>query len=332
MTQPSEPRRGTDRPKLLVRVRQAIRLRNYSPRTEKAYVSWIKRFIYFHGKRHPAEMGGPEITQFLSHLATHARVGASTQNQALSALIFLYKGVMGENLDWLEGIVRAKRPIRRPVIPNRDEVLRILGRLHGVPWIMASLLYGAGLRVLECAQLRVKDLDFTRHEIVVRDGKGRKDRLTMLPVRLVPCLQSHLERVRLQHEKDLAEGAGNVWLPYALERKYPNAPWEWAWQWVFPATRFYVDRQSGRRRRHHLHQTVLQRAVKDGARRAGITKPVTCHTLRHAFATELLLRGGYDPRTVQELPGHRDLSTTMVYLHVLNKGGRGVQSPLDQED
>jgi integron integrase len=306
-------------------------MRHYSHNTERVYVGWIRRFIVFNEKRHPAEMGEAEITSFLSSLATDRRVSASTQNQALSAILFLYRAVLGREVPWLDSLVRARRPQRKPVILNRTEVLAVLNHLHGVPWVMASLLYGAGLRLLECARLRVKDVDFHRREITVRSGKGDKDRVTLLPRKVTRPLEAHLGRVRQQHQLDLKRGLGSVWLPHALARKYPRAPWEWGWQWVFPATRHHVDRETGRRQRHHLHPTVLQRAVKQAVRSAGITKPASCHTLRHAFATELLVRGNYDPRTVQELLGHRDLRTTMLYLHVLNKGGRGVRSPLDQD-
>ena len=322
---PEGPKRP---PKLLELVRMVIRSRHYSRRTEKSYSGWIKRFILFHGKRHPREMGEGEITAFLSHLATKRRVSASTQNQALSAILFLYREVLKMDLEWLDGFVRAKRPRRLPTVLTRDEVRSVLDRLHGTPWLMASLLYGAGLRLLECARLRVKDVDFVRREIVVRDGKGRKDRITLLPIGLKRQLNEHLARVRLQHERDLRARRGSVALPDALRRKYPNAACEWAWQWVFPATRFYIDSETGERRRHHLHESVLQRAVKDAVRAAGIAKPATCHTLRHSFATHLLERG-YDIRTIQELLGHSDVNTTMIYTHVLNRGGRGVRSPLD---
>ncbi len=315
-------------PKLLDRVREAIRLRHYSRRTEQAYVAWIRRFIVFHGKRHPRELGEPEVTAFLSGLAARG-VSASTQNQALSALLFMYEVVCGERLGWMQDIVRAQRPVRLPVVLSRDEVSSLLSRLHGPVWLMASLMYGAGLRLLECAELRVKDLNFDRGELTVRDGKGGKDRMTMLPTALKQPLVDHLTRVKAQHDADLAAGRGNVALPGALRAKYPNARREWAWQWVFPATRFYMDDATGERRRHHLHESVLQRAVKDAARAAGITRPATCHSLRHSFATHLL-ESGYDIRTIQELLGHRDVSTTMIYTHVLNQGGRGVRSPLDQ--
>jgi integron integrase len=273
-------------------------------------------------------MGQAEVTAFLSGLALQG-VSASTQNQALSAVLFLYDVVLGQRLAWMNDIVRAQRPARLPVVLSRDEVALLLSRLHGPVLLMASLMYGSGLRLLECAELRVKDINFDRGELTIRDGKGGKDRVTILPTALKTPLLDHLSRVRAQHEKDLAAGRGRVALPGALNVKYPNASREWAWQWVFPATRFYVDPTTGERRRHHLHESVLQRAVKDAARAAGIPRPATCHSLRHSFATHLL-ESGYDIRTIQELLGHRDVSTTMIYTHVLNQGGRGVRSPLDQ--
>jgi integron integrase len=314
--------------KLLDKVRQAIGARHYSRRTEESYVAWIRRFIIFHGKRHPLEMGEAEITAFLSSLASRNRVSASTQNQALSALLFLYRVVLKKDVEWLDGIVRAKRPVRLPVVLAREEVRAVLNHLHGTPWLMASLMYGAGLRLLECVRLRIKDVDFARGEITVRDGKGRKDRVTLLPTTVRTPLAAHIERVKLQHRLDLKRRLGSVELPDAVERKYPQAPWEWGWQWVFPATRFYRDARSGRLRRHHLHESVMQRAMKDAVRAARIAKPASCHTLRHSFATHLL-EAGYDIRTIQELLGHSDVSTTMIYTHVLNRGGRGVRSPLD---
>ena len=315
-------------PKLLDRVREAIRTRHYSRRTEKAYVTWIRRFIVFHGKRHPSQMGAPEVTAFLSSLAVGG-VSASTQNQALSAILFLYSAVLGQQLEWMNDIVRARRPVRLPVVLSREEVAALLSRLRGPVWLMASLMYGAGLRLMECVELRIKDVSFDRGELAVRDGKGGKDRVTMLPIAMKGQLFEHVTRVKMQHESDLAAGRGSVALPGALRVKYPNAPREWAWQWVFPATRFYIDSETGERRRHHLHESVLQRAVKEAARAAGISRPATCHSLRHSFATHLL-EAGYDIRTIQELLGHRDVSTTMIYTHVLNQGGRGVRSPLDQ--
>ncbi|MGH7726341.1 MAG: integron integrase [Candidatus Eiseniibacteriota bacterium] len=315
-------------PRLLDRIREEIRVRHYSRRTEKAYVGWARRYVLFHGKRHPREMGETEVRAFLSHLAVRGRVSASTQNQALSALLFLYAEVLHQDIGWLDGLVRAKRPGRVPAVLTREEVRAVLGRIRGSEHLMASLLYGAGLRLLECCRLRVKDLDLERREIVVHDGKGARDRVTVLPARLVPALAGQIERVRAQHSRDLAQGLGSVELPLALERKSPRAAFELAWQWVFPATRFYTDAASGRRRRHHLHESVLQRAMREAVRAAGIAKAASCHTLRHSFATHLL-ENGYDIRTIQELLGHRDVSTTMIYTHVLNRGGRGVRSPLD---
>jgi integron integrase len=312
-------------------VRQAIRVRHYSRRTEQAYVGWIRRFIVFHGKRHPRELGQEDVTAFVSHLAGRG-VSASTQNQALSAVLFLFEVVLGQRLGWMNDIVRAQRPVRLPVVLSHGEVASLLSQLRGPVWLMASLMYGAGLRLLECAELRVKDLNFDRGELTVRDGKGGKggkDRVTMLPSALKEPLRDHLARVKAQHEADVAAGRGRVALPGSLRAKYPNAAVEWAWQWVFPATRFYVDEATGERRRHHLHESVVQRAVKDAARTAGISRPATSHALRHSFATHLL-EAGYDIRTIQELLGHRDVSTTMIYTHVLNQGGRGVRSPLDQ--
>lgn len=274
-------------------------------------------------------MGETEVAVFLSSLAVERHVAASTQNQALSALIFLYGDVLDLELDWLQGLVRAKRPERLPVVLTQDEVARLLSELRGTEWLMASLMYGAGLRLTECAELRVKDLDLATREVRVRDGKGRKDRVTVVPTRLVEPLAAALAETRRRHQSDVDGGAGWVALPDALGRKFPNAGREIAWQWVFPATRTYVDAATGQRRRHHLHESVLQRAVKSAVARAGLTKRASCHTLRHSFATHLL-EAGYDIRTIQELLGHRDVSTTMIYTHVLNKGGRGVRSPLDE--
>jgi integron integrase len=315
-------------PRLLDRVRLAIRARHYSPRTEKAYVGWVRRYVLFHGKRHPDQMGAPEVAGYLAHLASRRNVSASTQNQAFSALLFLYREVLGRELAGLEDTPRAKRPVRVPLVLSREEVSAVLRQVRGVPWLMTSLLYGAGLRLLECCRLRVKDVDLARGELTVHDGKGRKDRVTVLPGRLCEPLRAHLERVRHQHLADLGAGAGSVALPDALGRKYPGAGREWAWQWVFPASRLYLDPASGERRRHHVHETVVQREFATAVRASGIAKPATCHTLRHSFATHLLDQG-YDIRTIQELLGHADVTTTMIYTHVLNRGGRGVRSPFD---
>lgn len=317
------------RPRLLDTVRIALRTRHYSARTEKAYVGWIRRFILFHGRRHPNTMGEPEIGAYLSHLATAAKVSASTQNQALAALLFLYEHVLDRPLAWLGDLVHAKRPTRVPVVLTRDEARAVLSRLSGSEHLVSALLYGGGLRLLEALQLRVKDVDLARRELTVRRGKGQKDRRTVLPAVLVEPLRQHLARVHRQHEDDLRNGAGYVALPDAIARKYPSAQREWAWQWIFPATRTYVERESRQTRRHHLHETVIQRAVRAAARAARITKPVSPHTLRHSFATHML-ESGYDIRTIQELLGHKDVSTTMIYTHVLNRGAAGVRSPLDE--
>ena len=322
---PSAPQKS----RLLDSVRDAIRSRHYSRNTEEASVAWIRRYIFFHGKRHSAEMGAEEATRFLSSLAVDGHVAASTQNQALSALLFLYREVLQQNLPWLEGVIHAKRPIRLPVVLTREEVQAVLSHLRGTPRLMGTLLYGAGLRLLECARLRVKDVDFAMNQILVRDGKGQKDRVTLLPATAKGDLARHLEAVSQQHHRDLGRGAGWVALPGGLERKYPTAGREWAWQWVFPATTSYVDRETGKRRRHHLHESVVQRAVKEAVHRAGIAKLATPHTLRHSFATHLL-EDGYDIRTVQELLGHKDVSTTMIYTHVLNRGPAAVRSPADR--
>ena len=316
-------------PRLLDRVREAVRLRHGSRSTEKSYVGWIRRFILFHAKRHPAEMGAPEVTAFLSSLAIDGRVAASTQNQALSALLFLYRHVLHQELPRLDDVVRARRPKTLPVVLSRDEVRAIVRELDGTPRLMATLLYGSGLRLLECCRLRVQDIDFTANHIIVRDGKGAKDRVTVFPGVAKVALGQHLDQVKRQHDADLARGAGWVELPWALARKYPNAGREWPWQWVFPATRFYVDRVTGQRRRHHLHETVVQRAVLQAVRHLGLSKRATPHTLRHSFATHLL-EDGRDIRTIQELLGHNDVSTTMIYTHVLNRGPAGVTSPADR--
>jgi integron integrase len=316
-------------PRLLDRIASAMRTRHYSRRTVKAYVGWIRRFILFHKKRHPNEMGEAEVSQFLSSLATDRGVSASTQNQALSALLYLYQELQGRKLGWMDDIAHAKRPVRLPVVLTRSEIRAVLGVIDPGVGIVARLLYGSGLRLLEALQLRVKDLDLERREIHVRDGKGRKDRRTMIPGALMEALQAHLRLVRQQHERDRSEGAGFVELPDALRVKYPGAPREWSWQWIFPATRHYLDSATGERRRHHLHETVVQRAVRAASQAAGISRPVSPHTLRHSFATHLL-EDGCDIRTIQELMGHKDVATTMIYTHVLNRGAAGVRSPLDR--
>ena len=315
--------------RLVERLREAIRGRHYSRRTEKAYWYWIRYFIFFHGKRHPAQMGAAEVTAFLSWLATERNVAAATQNQALSALLFLYKSVLGVELPWLGEMVRAQRPVRIPTVLSEAEVRRLLDCVAPNARLMVGLLYGAGLRQIECLSLRVKDVDFAYRQVLVRDGKGARDRVTMLPENLVQPLQRHLGSVRALHARDLKEGFGEVRLPYALARKYPRAGREWAWQLVFPSGNRSADPEDGVIRRHHVHPDTLSRAVSTAARRAAIAKRVSCHTLRHSFATHLLERG-YDIRTVQELLGHSDVSTTMIYTHVMNKGARAVKSPLDR--
>ena len=316
-------------PKLLDRVRDRIRLKHYSLRTEQAYVDWIRRFILHHGKRHPDDMGAAEVTAFLTHLAVAGKVAAATQNQAKSALLFLYREVLETELPWLDGVERAKAPKRLPVVLTQAEVQAVLSRLSGTHWLIGGLLYGAGLRIMECLRLRVKDVDFARGEILVRDGKGFKDRLTMLPAAVSVALQEHLVRVRALHERDVAAGVDPVFLPYALDRKYPGAGREWGWQYVFPSAGLAADPRGDALRRHHVQDQAFQRAMKQAVRDAGLAKPATPHTLRHSFATHLL-EGGYDIRTVQELLGHANVATTMIYTHVLNKGGRGVTSPLDR--
>jgi len=317
--------------KLLDQVRDAIRVKHYSLRTEQAYVSWIKRYILFHNKRHPKEMGSAEIEAFLTHLAVDQNVAASTQNQALSALLFLYREVLKKDLDpYSIDAVRAKRPKRLPTVMTREEVRAVIAALSGMHQLMAQLLYGSGLRLVECLRLRVKDLDFAYRQITVRNGKGEVDRVTMLPQSLVVPLQQHLQRVKMIHQRDLDNGYGAVYLPYALERKYPNANREWCWQYVFPAHRLSKDPRSGLIRRHHLGESGPQRAVRKAVRLAGIDKPVSYHTFRHSFATHLL-ENGYDIRTVQELLGQKDVRTTMIYTHVLNRGAMAVRSPLDSQ-
>ncbi len=315
-------------PKLLDQVRDRIRIKHYRLRTETQYVQWIERFILFHGERHPQEMGAAEVEAFLTHLAVVGKVSASTQNQALSALLFLYKEVLSIDLPWLNKVVRAKQPQRLPVVLTRTEVRAILVRMSGTYGLMANLLYGTGMRLMECVRLRVKDVDFERGEILIRDGKGAKDRVTMLPESLASPLQAYLLQRRALFDDDSRLGKASVYLPDALERKYLNAATDWIWQYIFPSGSFSIDPRSGVERRHHIDEKLLQRAMKKAVQASGITKLATPHTLRHSFATHLL-ESGYDIRIVQELLGHKDVHTTMIYTHVLNKGGRGVRSPLD---
>jgi len=321
----SQPRAS----RLLDELRAAIRLRHYSPSTEQSYALWVQRFVRFHGMRHPREMGASEIERFLEDLAVVQKVSASTQNQALNAIVFLYREVLRMDAPVLSQIVRARRPKRLPVVLSREEVRAVLDQLHGATWLVAALLYGSGLRLLECLTMRVKDGDFDAREIRIRDGKGRRDRVVPLPAKLVEPLRTHLGRVRTIHVGDLRAGHGSVVLPGALATKYASASREWGWQWVFPATSRYEDPSTGLERRHHLHETAVQRAVRSAVANAGIAKHASCHTLRHSFATHLLT-SGYDIRTVQELLGHTSVRTTMIYTHVLNRGGLGVRSPLDQ--
>ncbi|HEC11827.1 MAG TPA: integron integrase [Acidiferrobacteraceae bacterium] len=314
--------------RLMDQVRNAIRVRHYSLRTEQAYTQWIRRFIYYHNKRHPVEMGETEITAFLTHLAVEKHVSPSTQNQALSALLFLYKQVLKLELEWLDDIVRAKRPVRVPVVLSVPEVRVLLGQLKGTNKLLGVLLYGTGMRITEALRLRVGDIDFSYKQIIVRSGKGAKDRRTILPERLIPALKRQLEYARSLYQQDMEEGFGRVYLPYALMRKYPNADREWIWQYVFPSKQRSVDPRSNVVRRHHWYDKNLQRAIKDAARRLNLSKRVTTHTLRHCFATHLL-QDGADIRTVQELLGHKDVKTTQIYTHVLQRGAGAVRSPVD---
>jgi integron integrase len=321
---------ATAPPRLLDRMRHAIRVRHFAIRTEQTYVDWARRFILFHGKRHPQEMGAPEVEAFLTHLAVERGVAPATQSQAKAALLFLYREVLGLELPWLDDVVSAKPSRRLPVVLTAREVAALLGEMSGTAGLVAALLYGTGLRLLEGLRLRVKDVEFARRELLVRDGKGGKDRVTVLPENLIAPLHEQLAHARALHERDLHAGRGAVWLPDALAVKYPNAPRAWGWQWVFPSATLSIDPRdhNGTERRHHLNEASIQKAVAGAARRAGIHKPCSPHVLRHSFATHLL-QDGYDIRTVQELLGHSDVKTTMIYTHVLNRGGRGVRSPLD---
>lgn len=324
-----DPNPAPQPPRLLDELRRALRVRHRSPRTEEAYVHWVRRFIRFHGMRHPRDLGPAETTAFLTDLAVEFRVSASTQGQALSALLFLYRHVLHQPLTWLDQVERARKPVRLPVVLSRRDVSSLLANLHGIPSLIAGLLYGSGLRLLEACQLRIKDVDLERRQLLVRDGKGRKDRRTMLAAHLIHPLGAHIAKVHTLFQRDRATGAGYVALPNALDHKYPNAQCDWSWQWLFPATRTHLHPASGQRRRHHFHETAVQRAVVQAARTAGLTKRATCHSLRHSFATHLLERG-YDIRTIQELLGHADVRTTEIYTHVLNRGPFGVASPLDE--
>ena len=318
----------TQPPKLLDQVVAKMRVKHYSLRTEKTYIDWIKRYIWHFDKRHPKDMGAVEVEVFLTHLAVDRNVSASTQNQAKSALLYLYKEVLGVELPWLDNVTQAKVPQRMPVVLTQAEVQAVLSRMDGTMWLIASLLYGSGLRIMEALRLRVKDIDFAQREILVREGKGFKDRVTMLPMSLVEPLKAHLLKVQVLHNDDLNAGHGEVFMPMALDRKYPSGGKSWSWQYCFPSVKLSVDPRSKVIRRHHADEKTVQRAVKKAVKLAGIVKLATPHTLRHSFATHLLA-GGYDIRTVQELLGHSDVATTMIYTHVLNKGGRGVASPLD---
>jgi integron integrase len=323
---PSAP--GGAKPRLLEQMRQALRSRHYSRKTEQSYCLWVRRFIHYHSLRHPADMAEPEVNAFLTHLAINRKVSASTQNQALCALLFLYRYVLCRELGDLGVVIRARKPKRLPVVMTGEEVKAVLSRLAGDKWLVASLMYGAGLRLMEVLRLRVQDIDFDRNEIMVRDGKGAKDRITMLPESLKPPLREHLRQVKAIHRQDIEAGWGRVQMPMALARKYPNAPRDWRWQWVFPQEHRWKNRKAGEQGRHHMDESLVQKAVSRAVADAGLTKRATCHTFRHSFATHLL-EGGYDIRTVQELLGHKDVKTTMIYTHVLNRGPAGVRSPID---
>lgn len=320
---------GRQKSRLFDRVRQIIQALHYSPRTEKTYIGWIKRFIFFHGKRHPIEMGEKEINEFLSFLAIKKNVTASTQNQALCAIVFLYRHVLNRDIGLLDGLIRAKRPGRLPVVLTKAEVRKVISHLSGIKKMIVMIMYGSGLRLMECLRLRIKDIDLLSNQIIIRDGKGNKDRITMLPEVVNAPLKEHLRRVWKIHQLDLKDGLGRVYLPYALSRKYPNASREWNWQYVFPASKRFRNPGTGEQGRHHIHETAIQKSVKKAIRNAGIVKHASCHTFRHSFATHLL-EDGYDIRTVQELLGHKDVRTTMIYTHVLNRGVRGVLSPADR--
>lgn len=317
-------------PKLLDRVRDRLRTRHYSLRTESSYISWIRQYILFHNKQHPMELGSDHVASFLSYLAKERNVAASTQNQALNALVFLYREILQIDLGEIKNVHRAKKPKRLPVVMTREEVRAVLNSMEGATWLVASLLYGSGLRLLDGLRIRVQDIDFSQRQLTVRDGKGAKDRRTMLPVILLPHLEQQLEHVRVLHVADLAAGYGKVHLPFAMEQKNPGAARDFNWQYLFPASTRGIDPRNGERRRHHIHERTVQKAVGEAVRRVGLRKRVSCHTFRHSFATHLL-EDGYDIRTVQELLGHADVRTTMIYTHVLNRGGQGVKSPLDRD-
>lgn len=320
--------RDRHKPKLLDQLREAIRSRHYSRRTETSYCNWVKRYIYFHDVRHPAEMAEPEVNAFLTHLAVKEKVSASTQNQALSALLFLYRHVIGREIGDLGEVIRARRPLRIPVVLTKDEIRKILAQIKGDKWLMACIMYGSGLRLMECLRLRIQDVDLQSSTLTVRDGKGNKDRVTMLPSSIKKPLLEHIKKIKKIHKNNVENGYGEVFMPYALARKYPNASREWRWQWVFPQEKLWRNEITRERGRHHVHESIIQRTVKDAVAKVGLTKRATCHTFRHSFATHLL-EDGYDIRTVQELLGHKDIKTTMIYTHVLNKGPAGVRSPAD---
>ncbi len=323
-----QPAASPKEKKLLDQLRDAIRAKHYSYRTEQTYFDWCKRYILYHNKRHPAEMGVPEIQAFITHLATERNVAASTQNQALSAILFLYRNVLLKKIEFPTDVLRAKKPDRLPTVISKTEALTVIQRMNGIPKLMTQLLFGSGLRLMECLRLRIKDVDFANRQIIVRDGKGESDRSVPLPESITPALKEHIQNVKRIHQTDLKEGYGEVRLPYALERKYPNANREPAWQYVFPASQRSRDPQTGKTMRHHLNESVLQRAIKQAVRATKIDKSISPHTFRHSFATHLL-QNGYDIRTIQELLGHKDVKTTMIYTHVLQLGGLAVKSPLD---